>query len=84
MRHFWTSYVFIFASALACSCAERQPAPDAQPAARIAGAGTRKPCSPGKITTADCLDDQGLVWSACAWNSCGMDRQCREQYQDRR
>ena len=55
--------------------------PEAQLAARIEHAGPHVQCVSGLSTTMDCIDNQGLVWTACAWNICGIDPPCRSKSQ---
>jgi hypothetical protein len=68
---------------VACGCATAAPpsTPQTQLAARIEHASTHNPCLPGQSVTANCLDDQGLVWTMCAWNSCGFNEECRKWHQ---
>ena len=69
-------------ASVACSATVSLPStPQTQLAARIEHAGTHDPCVPGEKATSNCLDDDGLVWSACAWNSCGLEKPCREDHQ---
>lgn len=55
--------------------------PQTQLASRISHASTHNPCTPNATVSEACLDDDGLVWSACAWNSCGMSQTCRDDQQ---
>lgn len=65
----------------ACATSRPMTPAEVQLASRIVHASTHNPCTPDEPVKADCLDDQGIVWSACAWNSCGMGSECRERHQ---
>lgn len=67
---------------VSCTHAELPSSSDPRLAARIGRASTHNPCTPELPVTSNCLDDQGLVWSICAWNACGIDEQCRKIYQN--
>jgi hypothetical protein len=69
---------------LLVSCANRPipSTPDSQLAARFASAHTKYACpvdrfGRGERVSANCIDTVGTVWSACAWNGCGVDPECR-------
>ena len=65
-----------------CATAETRSTPQTQLASRIEHASTHNPCPPNQPVSGSCLDDQGLVWSACAWNGCGRDTDCRHHSQE--
>jgi hypothetical protein len=82
--------ICIATALLTTSCASAPPTPqtpNTELAARLAHAGTSQVCpvvwgGHGMRITSDCLDDDGLVWSACAWNACGIDPSCRTREQE--
>jgi hypothetical protein len=61
----------------ACGHVQQESTPETQLASRIEHASTHLACLPEQTMAYDCLDDKGLVWSACAWNSCGKEISCR-------
>lgn len=75
--------LILVAFAIGMSCAHSDPpsTPASQLAARFARASTKVACIPGGTVSVDCVDDQGLVWTACAWNGCGWDATCRAKFQ---
>lgn len=36
----------------------------------------------GQRLAVDCVDNEGLVWSSCAWNACGINPECRARSQE--
>jgi len=77
-----TKIITFTLTTLACSCSSTLPqAPETRLAARFSQANTHEPCVPGQPSRASCLDDYGLVWSGCAWTSCGQYLECRAQHQ---
>jgi hypothetical protein len=78
-----TLMLLLILALAACATAQPPSTPQTQLAARIEHASTHNPCTPDQAVTADCLDDFGLVWSKCAWNSCGIDQSCRQLHQTR-
>jgi len=73
--------LLLMLGSLGCATTAPQSSTQTWLAARIARAGTHNPCMPNTTTTENCFDDQGLVWSTCAWNTCGLSRPCREVQQ---
>lgn len=84
IRTFPITTMFLFA----CASAPLAPStPQAQLTARFAHASATSRCpvsalGQGSPVSANCIDDDGLVWSACAWNGCGVDLNCRVSSQD--
>lgn len=74
---------FLLLLLIAVSCAPTIPVSPEQVAlwSRISHASTHYPCTPNATTSEACLDDQGLVWSTCAWNTCGISEGCRREHQ---
>ena len=74
---------FLVLLLIVVSCARVMPvsSPQTQLASRIEHASTHNRCTPDVGMTMDCMDDQGLVWTACAWNACGLSGTCRETHQ---
>jgi len=71
----------IFLAVTSCASPTVLSASQVQRAARFDRASTHYPCAPNATTDVACVDDQGIVWSACAWNSCGIGPACREEHQ---
>jgi len=74
---------------LLCGCAASvaPSTPDTQLASRFAHAKSVQFCpvewnGVGQRLAVDCVDSFGLVWSACAWNSCGINPECRTRSQE--
>jgi len=79
-----TVFSTLFALLAACGTVPTTKAtPESELAARVARASTHVPCVSGEKAAGPCLDDQGNVWSKCAWNSCGVDAECRVASQAR-
>lgn len=38
-------------------------------------------CNSTMPATTDCADSFGIIWSACAWNICGFEEDCRKESQ---
>lgn len=64
-----------------CATVEPPHTRESERTARWQHASTHNPCMPGARVAADCIDNEALVWSACAWNSCGVDPVCRKDGQ---
>jgi hypothetical protein len=68
---------------LVTSCAHSPPSTlQTQLAARFASAPTKYRCpvnprGEGSMVKENCVDDDGETWTACAWNGCGFDLDCR-------
>ena len=67
---------------LACASSPPESTPQTQLVARVAQASTSTRCPEQGEVASSCLDDQGLVWSACAWNNCGASPECRREHQN--
>ena len=75
------SLIYIVFVLVGCAHSEPVSNIDSQLASRIEHASTHVACIPGHSTPVNCIDNMGLVWSACAWNTCGQDTVCRIEHQ---
>ena len=74
MRFFCALLVVL---AVGCAHSNRIPSAEELLAARQNAAPGKPVCTSWLTTAVDCIDDAGLIWSACAWNACGRDPECR-------
>jgi hypothetical protein len=71
----------IIGTLASCATAPHDPTPGTELAARLEQAHAKPRCTPHYAVPASCVDDQGMVWSACAWNACGIEEPCRGEAQ---
>ena len=75
---------FFMAAFMAARCASTPPStPETQLGARLESASTHLKCHPHYAVQTSCVDEQGLVWTACAWNNCGIEQPCRGEAQSK-
>jgi len=67
----------LFCLVLVAGCASAASTESSRRRWRVDHASTRARCEAARPAASECVDDEGLEWTECAWNSCGWDRDCR-------